>query len=117
MKNLKGKLRKTFITATLFICSVIGGYAQNWQVYPYTPTGSVLTFPGVDGFHPTMDVDTEWWYLNMHLIGSAPQYKKYDVSLYYFYRPFYMRLFSITEPRSEERRVGKACRCRWSPYH
>jgi len=22
-----------------------------------------------------------------------------------------------TEPRSEERRVGKECRSRWSPYH
>src|SRR2546430_17019222 len=24
---------------------------------------------------------------------------------------------SQTEPRSEERRVGKECRSRWSPYH
>ena len=24
---------------------------------------------------------------------------------------------SETEPRSEERRVGKECRSRWSPYH
>ena len=23
----------------------------------------------------------------------------------------------ITRPRSEERRVGKECRSRWSPYH
>ena len=34
------------------------------------------------------------------------------------------RLFLVTsrhvmfdEPRSEERRVGKECRSRWSPYH
>src|SRR2546429_7916933 len=26
-------------------------------------------------------------------------------------------LFSISEKRSEERRVGKECRSRWSPYH
>ena len=25
--------------------------------------------------------------------------------------------FAITEYRSEERRVGKECRSRWSPYH
>ena len=25
--------------------------------------------------------------------------------------------FSEMEPRSEERRVGKECRSRWSPYH
>src|SRR2546425_12835478 len=24
---------------------------------------------------------------------------------------------SFTQPRSEERRVGKECRSRWSPYH
>ena len=24
---------------------------------------------------------------------------------------------AITTPRSEERRVGKECRSRWSPYH
>ena len=27
------------------------------------------------------------------------------------------RLFDPTELRSEERRVGKECRSRWSPYH
>src|SRR3990167_3705731 len=24
---------------------------------------------------------------------------------------------AVTQPRSEERRVGKECRSRWSPYH
>ena len=27
------------------------------------------------------------------------------------------KLFPDTDPRSEERRVGKECRSRWSPYH
>ena len=26
-------------------------------------------------------------------------------------------LAEMTDPRSEERRVGKECRSRWSPYH
>ena len=26
-------------------------------------------------------------------------------------------LFGVTDKRSEERRVGKECRSRWSPYH
>ena len=30
------------------------------------------------------------------------------------YRPEYAQK---TQPRSEERRVGKECRSRWSPYH
>ena len=27
------------------------------------------------------------------------------------------QLFGTLNPRSEERRVGKECRSRWSPYH
>ena len=30
---------------------------------------------------------------------------------------FYDTGFSTSETRSEERRVGKECRSRWSPYH
>src|SRR5256885_7809080 len=29
----------------------------------------------------------------------------------------YCRAFALTTMRSEERRVGKECRSRWSPYH
>ena len=29
----------------------------------------------------------------------------------------YIHGFILSEPRSEERRVGKECRSRWSPYH
>src|SRR2546430_6978401 len=32
-------------------------------------------------------------------------------------RLFDLRLGELTERRSEERRVGKECRSRWSPYH
>ena len=28
-----------------------------------------------------------------------------------------LMFFGVLEPRSEERRVGKECRSRWSPYH
>src|SRR3712207_9168707 len=41
-----------------------------------------------------------------------------------FYRPAHQVIFDCIldlygrgEPRSEERRVGKECRSRWSPYH
>ena len=30
--------------------------------------------------------------------------------------PFNLKISTVT-PRSEERRVGKECRSRWSPYH
>src|ERR1035437_3891910 len=31
--------------------------------------------------------------------------------------PLVEPLTEFTQPRSEERRVGKECRSRWSPYH
>src|SRR3712207_3621389 len=31
--------------------------------------------------------------------------------------PFAARIFHVVDVRSEERRVGKECRSRWSPYH
>ena len=30
---------------------------------------------------------------------------------------FFEKINKIDKPRSEERRVGKECRSRWSPYH
>ena len=29
----------------------------------------------------------------------------------------YLQIQQLPDPRSEERRVGKECRSRWSPYH
>src|SRR5256712_10316069 len=48
--------------------------------------------------------------------GSKAQIEKYAVPAI---REGWRTFFAITEPsgRSEERRVGKECRSRWSPYH
>src|SRR3712207_9433722 len=43
----------------------------------------------------------------------ADYYAKYD----YFTQAHAIPLFQLSEDRSEERRVGKECRSRWSPYH
>lgn len=69
---------------------------SQWQAYPYSPLNSVLTFPNDDGYHPAVSTKTEWWYINLHLIGSAPQHKGYDVMLVYF-RFYNMRIFNISE--------------------
>ena len=37
--------------------------------------------------------------------------------LFYNFQYFMTNPLSIVSPRSEERRVGKECRSRWSPYH
>ena len=43
------------------------------------------------------------------------------ISSYYLLKgrdiSFAKRSFSVAAERSEERRVGKECRSRWSPYH
>src|SRR3712207_9051267 len=53
------------------------------------------------------DLDLARWYLESEAdmvwaIGGAYEYPEFD---------------EISDARSEERRVGKECRSRWSPYH
>ena len=44
-------------------------------------------------------------------------YKKYRPALYFFALSLSKNHHEAEELRSEERRVGKECRSRWSPYH
>ncbi|MHB8261582.1 MAG: lipocalin-like domain-containing protein [Bacteroidia bacterium] len=78
-------------------CFAINVYSQ-WTSYPFSPAGSVLTFPQDDGLHTALNTNTEWWYINMHLIGAAPSFKKYDVMLCYFNKPANMRIFNVATP-------------------
>ncbi len=96
--NLPNPMRYRFFTIALTLSVLLSTEisAQNWQTYPYTPPGSVLTFPDDDGVH-VLNTTTEWWYVNMHLIGSAPAYREYDVMLCYFRLPINMRIFNIAE--------------------
>ena len=54
---------------------------------------------------------------------DANEYKNYLLGIV-FYKylsdSFLIRVYDLIndeKPRSEERRVGKECRSRWSPYH
>lgn len=87
---------KTLLFLFSFIAASTAFAQSGWQTYPYSPLSSVLSFPADDGYHPDPATKTEWWYINLHLIGSAPQYKKYDVMLVYF-RFANMRIFNISE--------------------
>ena len=43
---------------------------------------------------------------------------RYELNIFDFdTNPKYLPSWSTTGRRSEERRVGKECRSRWSPYH
>src|SRR3712207_2532857 len=49
-----------------------------------------------------------------HRIGTGSKYGKFQIAV--FHLKLYFGAFAASY-RSEERRVGKECRSRWSPYH
>ena len=87
-------MKKQLLFTSIIFSFVINTFGQ-WQTYPFSPAGSVLTFPNDDGKHTAATTTTEWWYINLHLIGAAPVYKKYDVMLCYFSKPATMRIFNV----------------------
>jgi len=93
-------MKKAFTVFILFLFCALVGSAQSWQTYPYSPSNSVLSFPVDDGKHAGTTTTTEWWYTNLHLVGSAPDYKVYDVMLCYFNKPANMRIFNIAMPET-----------------
>ena len=70
-----------FITA-VFISNFC--YSQDWKLFPYQPTGSLISFPADEGRHPSQPV--EWWYTSGHLTGNNSG-KTYSYMLTYFYYP------------------------------
>src|SRR5574337_1071673 len=74
----------------------------------YEMTGEGFSRPGNDECTPADKADTSYVHRintetmriqNVVRVGSVPKY------------------IAVTPDRSEERRVGKECRSRWSPYH
>ncbi|MBI5219541.1 MAG: T9SS type A sorting domain-containing protein [Bacteroidia bacterium] len=94
-------MKKIYLIAIFsFFCATNIFCQYNWMAYPYTPQNSVVSFPLDDGKHTDLNTLTEWWYINLHLIGSAPAFKQYDVMLCYFSKPATMRIFNIADPVS-----------------
>ena len=52
-------------------------------------------------------------------LSNADNFNKYQEKLKNYTMPFNLKnsIKKIMHRRSEERRVGKECRSRWSPYH
>ena len=62
-----------------------------------------------------------WILLYFFVYMAWFNYVEKTVTLYFYpffrlFRRFLLRI-AVFIPRSEERRVGKECRSRWSPYH
>src|SRR5256885_13121730 len=59
-----------------------------------------------------------WWYfVPVLLVGLLPWTPSIPAALARAWRTAAPPGFKIDRFRSEERRVGKECRSRWSPYH
>jgi len=71
-----------FLFYLVFSASVC--IAQSWKQYPYTPNGSMISFPGDEGHHK--DENVEWWYTSGHLTGSITG-NKYSYIVSFFYYP------------------------------
>ena len=56
--------------------------AQDWKVYPHTPSGTTITFPTDEAHHPAEA--EEWWYQVGHFTGDTSG-KEYSFMLTYVY--------------------------------
>lgn len=95
------KFQKYFFIFFLFLFAY--SYGQDWKTYPYTPTGSLISFSIDEGRHPTEE--TEWWYTTGHVIGNTTD-NKYSYMLTYFYNPALgydgFRIFNVTNDDTGE---------------
>ena len=73
----------------------------------------------VDGLLEELNCDVVF---KIPIFGGIPIYESVVVTWIIMAAVFLLCFFlgrnlSVENPRSEERRVGKECRSRWSPYH
>ncbi len=75
---------KRILILAVFLLSQIFSFGQVWKTYPYTPAGSLVSFPVDEGRHSVEPI--EWWYVSGHLTGQTTA-KEYSYMLTYFYYP------------------------------
>ena len=88
-----------------FVYAVADGYVSRIAVLPFG-YGNALYITHNDGYTSVYG----------HLQRFNPSIAKYMRNYQYAHKTFAVQIFP-TLLRSEERRVGKECRSRWSPYH
>lgn len=81
---IKDILMKKLITVTIFLSLSILVFPQAWKTYPFTPSGSLISFPADEGRHTSEPI--EWWYTSGHLTGQTSG-NNYSYMLSYFYNP------------------------------
>ena len=66
----------------------------------------------MENSHKYFKRDISWLSFNYRVLLEAE-----DETLPIYERIKFLSIYSSNLERSEERRVGKECRSRWSPYH
>src|SRR5438034_10732632 len=103
MKNItRGKRRSIVLLLLAFAlasCGVPGIVSTNAQLPQVSNTPQKVTLPPIhfpqdEAAHRDL---TEWWYYTGHMTAITPDGKPHHYGF----------------ERSEERRVGKECSCRW----
>ena len=69
-----------------------------------------------NGLEQSVDGDSARWNLRLYVAGQTPRSLTAFRNLKEICEEYLKGEYHI-EVRSEERRVGKECRSRWSPYH
>jgi predicted secreted hydrolase len=91
-------MRFKFISISIFVLLTTVSYAQDWKTYPYTPSGSQVSFSLDEGRHASEAI--EWWYTSGHITGETSG-KSYSYMLTYFYYPASIfdgfRILNITD--------------------
>ncbi len=89
------KFQRSFFL--LLVLLSMDSFAQEWKIYPYTPTGSLISFSKDEGRHPSEE--NEWWYTTGHVTGETTG-TNYSYMLTYFYGPRSgfdgFRIFNVT---------------------
>ena len=96
------KFQRLFFLFFLFYS--IFSNAQDWKTYPYTPSGSLISFSKDEGQHVSESI--EWWYSTGHVTGKATNTKySYIVSYFaYSYLGFDgFRIFNVTNDDTGEK--------------
>ena len=100
----------TILTQDMLPFGNQGGFANDWQVFKASPYRQTIKLEA-DMIIP-YSIDYWWDILKDRDIVVSSTIRNYKgiISDSKYYRSFIV-------DRSEERRVGKECRSRWSPYH
>ena len=103
LSNTAGSQQLSILFILVYICQ---SQSPSSSYLPFPPSVSICLFStSVFLFLPCKLV---------HLYGFSNSTYMHSYTIFVF---LFLTYFTLYDSRSEERRVGKECRSRWSPYH